>query len=269
MSKYYYVTTAAGAEFIKEFGQYAVKSLLACGVSGKDIHVVTNDKQDKELLQKLIPVSFNIYVAKENLSIAKWKYAKGKRKYSLLKAAGLYKFFPKPIKGKYMIYFDGDVLWYKKPDKFFDKYCEKTWFHHGKSLDKRSSLGKKDIDPSNYKQLSQWCSAPQAHVMVKFGAEVVPDREVVAGLYLMHPRDHKRVIKLTYKGCLENCDKFQNHEGGGDQKPMNAALCIANVDWHGGSRFFCPEHKKYFDHFFGSKSLKKIFKKKVSEIILI
>lgn len=267
MGKYYYVTTASGRKFIADFSQYAIKSLLQCNISCEDIHVVVNNKRDKRQVKGLIKENINIYIAKKDLSIAKWKYAKGKRKYSLLKAYGLSRFFPKPIVGKYMIYFDGDVLWYRNPEGFFDKYCHKTWFHHGKDLHSRSSIKKKKVDVKNFKSLSKWCSDPMAYVMVKFGAEIIPDREVVAGLYLMHPRDHEKVIKLTYKGCLENCGKFKNHEGGGDQKPLNAALAIAKVDWHGGSRFFCPEHTIFFDHFFGSKSLKRIFQKKVSEII--
>lgn len=271
MNKYYYVTTASGKKFIKTFAQYSIKSLIKTGVPISSIHVVVNTEEDKNILLSLIKEKINIYIAQRDLSIAKWKYAGGIRKYSLLKAFGLHKFFTKPLLNKYMIYFDGDVLWYKNPTSFFDERCNKTWFHHGKSLSKRSKLTKQgytidDIDISNYKMLSKWCSAPQAHLMVKYGAKIVPKREVVAGLYLLHPKDHEQVIKWTYKGCIENCGKFIKHEGGGDQKPMNAALSIAEVDWHGGSRFLCPDHKLYFDHFFGVKKNKKKFVKKWNEI---
>lgn len=273
MSKFYYVTVASGEGFIKNFTQYAVKSLIKAGISENDIHVVGNNKNDLKLLKLLFSANINFYRVEEDLSVVKWKSFRGKRKYSLLKAAALHKVFGEPIDDKCMIYFDGDVLWYRNPTSFFETKCQKTWFHHGKALNKRSEAGKKglthnDIDVNNYESLSSWCSAPQAHLMVKFGAKIVPEREVVAGLYLMHPRDHKRVLEMTYKGCLENSDKFINHEGAGDQKPMNAALAILDVDWHGGSRFFCPEHKEYFDHFFGKKDLKNIFLKKIKEMRL-
>ena len=165
-----------------------------------------------------------------------------------------------------MIYFDGDVLWYKNPTLFFDNKCEKTWFHHGKDLGKRAKIRRKHVKLNDINSLSKWISLPAAHLMIKHGAKVLPKREVVAGLYLMHPRDHMRVIKLTYKGCRENCGKFINHEGGGDQKPMNAALSILDIDWHGGSKLLCPDHKEYFDHFFGAKNLKKRFIKKVRKL---
>lgn len=273
MNKFYYVTVASGDSFIRNFTQYAVKSLLKSGIDAIDIHVVGNSDKDISLFKKIFPKEINIYELNENLSSVKWKYHGGKRKYSFLKAAALHKVFTNPIENKYMIYFDGDVLWYKNPTEFFNTKCEKTWFHHGKGLQKRSKAGKsgltsKDIDITKFESLSLWCSVPQAHLMVKFGAKKVPEREVVAGLYLMHPRDHKRVLEMTYKGCLENSDKFIKHEGAGDQKPMNAALAILGIDWHGGSRFFCPEHKEYFDHFFGKKDLKNIFLKKVKEMRL-
>ena len=116
---------------------------------------------------------------------------------------------------------------------------------------------------NDYESLSSWCSIPQAHLMIKFGAKKVPEREVVSGLYLLHPKDHKQLMYWTLKGCEENSDKFHNHEGCGEQKPMNAALLIADIDWHGGSRFLCPEHTEYFDHFFGKQDLKKVFLEKV------
>jgi hypothetical protein len=271
MNKFYYVTVASGENFIRTYTAYAVKSLIRTGVPCSGINIVGNTDSDLKLLKELLPGDINFYKLEEDLSIVKWKSFGGKRKYSLLKAAALYKFFGKPIENKYMVYFDGDVLWYKDPTSFLETKCKKTWFHHGKALNKRSEAGRKgltyrDIDVRNYISLSSWCSEPQAHLMIKFGAKIVPEREVVAGFYLLHPKDHEKVLRMTYEGCLENCDKFLTHEGAGDQKPMNAALAILEIDWHGGSRFFCPEHKEYFDHFFGKKDLKEVFSRKVKEM---
>lgn len=271
MSKYYYFTAASGENFINKFTKYSVKSLLKARVSSEDIHVAVNNKKDKNLITQILPEIQNIYLIEEDLSNVVWKYSKGKRKYSLFKSAALYKSFPKPIEGRYMIYFDGDVLWYKDPTPFFDKKCDKTWFHHGKSLKERCIAGKEgrtadQIDVTDYRDLSKWVSEPQAHLMVKFGARIVPEYEVVAGLYLLHPRDHKSFLEMTYKGCLENADKFRGHEGGGDQKPTNASLSILNIDWHGGSRFFCPEHTEYFDHYFGKDNMKRKFWNRAHEL---
>lgn len=266
MNKFYYVTVASGEMFIRTYTQWALQSLLNTGVDPELVHFVGKDKSDINLIKRLVPSLENIHRVKENIGRAKWKYHGGKRKYSLFKSAALYKCFPKPIKDKHMIYFDGDVLWYKNPHEFFETKCNKTWFHHGKDLNKRSKLSKKQVNIKKLKSLSQWISLPAAHLMIKYGATHLPDREVVAGLYLLHSRDHAAVLKLTYKGCLENSDKFIQHEGGGDQKPMNAALSVLNIDWHGGSKFFCPEHKEYFDHFFGAKDMKKTFRRKRKQI---
>jgi hypothetical protein len=264
MGKYYYFTAASGKKFINKYARISIKSLLKAGISASDIHLAINNDEDKKLVKSILPEITNLYMINEDLSHVVWKYSKGKRKYSLFKSAALHKSFPKPIEGRYMIYFDGDVLFYKDPSPFFDTKCDKTWFHHGKSLKERCPAGKAgrtvdQIDVTSYEDLSQWVSAPQAHLMVKFGAKKVPEYEVVAGLYLLHPRDHEAFLKMTYEGCLENADKFRGHEGGGDQKPTNASLSILDIDWHGGSRFFCPEHKEYFDHYFGKDDMKQKF----------
>ena len=259
MSKYYYVTAASGSKFINKFTKYAVKSLLKAGVDKSEIHISVNDREDKKLINSVLPEIDNIYMIEEDLSGVVWKYSKGRRKYSLFKSASLHKAFPEPIEDRCMIYFDGDVLFYKDPTPFFDTKCDMTWFHHGKDLAERSSLKRKKVDIKNIESLKKWCSEPMAYLMVKHGCRKLPKREVCAGLYLLHPRDHKDVLKMTYDGCVENSDKFRKHEGGGDQKPMNAALNILETDWHGGSRFFCPEHKDYFDHFFGKDNMKEKF----------
>ncbi len=266
MMEFYYVTVGTEEKFIKAYSQWAIKSLLKTGISSCSIHFVGRTNNDIALIKQLCPQLSNVHQIKERLKHVKWKYQGGKRKYSLFKSAALYKIFPDPIDGKCMVYFDGDVLWYKDPTPFFESKSSKTWFHHGKDLAKRSKITRKQVNIKKLKSLSQWVSLPQAHLMIKHGATKLPAREVVAGFYLLHPRDHAQVLRLTYKGCQENTDKFIGHEGEGDQKPMNAALSIMKVDWHGGSRFFCPEHKEYFDHFFGAKNMKKIFAKKVKKL---
>ena len=258
MSKFYYVTVATGRGFISDFTKYALRSLIKTGIDISDIHFVGNNHDDVKLIKKKV-AGINIHSIAEDLSHVKWTVFGKKRKYSLFKAAALYKVFGSPIKNQCMIYFDGDVLWYNDPTPFFLKKCERTWFHHGKDLSKRAKVKKKDVDVSDIRSLQKWVSLPCAHLMVKYGTKIIPDREVVAGFYLLHPRDHKAVLRKTYEFCLENADKFVKHEGAGDQKPMNAALCHLGVDWHGGSRFFCPEHTKYFDHFFGKKNMKNEF----------
>jgi len=266
MGKYYYFTAASGSKFINKFTKYSLGSLLKAGIDASDIHVAINNKEDRKLMTSVLPEITNLYMVNEDLSNVVWKYSKGKRKYSLFKSAALYKVFPKPIEGKYMIYFDGDVLWYKDPSPFFDTKCNKTWFHHGKDLAERSKLKKGQIDINNLDSLKQWCSEPMAYLMVKHGCKKIPDREVVAGLYLLHPRDHEALLKLIYEGCLENSTQFRKHEGGGDQKPTNAALNILEVNWHGGSRFFCPEHIEYFDHYFGKDDMKQKFWDRVKKL---
>lgn len=266
MSKYYYVTVASGSAFIKDYTQYAVKSLLKAGVDSSDIHVALNTKSDYKMFQKLVPQISNLYLVNEDLSIAKWQKFGGKRRYSLLKAAALYKVFGKPKEGKTLVYFDGDVLWYKNPEPFLDKHSDKTWFHHGKCLEKRAKIKKNKVDISSVNSLSKWCSLPMAHLIVKWGGKVLPTREVVAGFYILHPKDHEAVLKKTYEGCIENSDKFGRHEGCGDQKPMNAALTVLGIDWEGGSRFFCPDHEQYFDHFFGKNDLKTVFHKRAKKM---
>jgi len=264
---YYYVTVGTSEKFLDTYTVHAIKSLIKTGVPEDSIHFVGGSDFDVKFIQKRIGgKKINYHIIEEDLSNVKWKYSKGKRKYSLFKAAALYKTFTNPIKGRHMVYFDGDVLWYKDPREFFDSKNKKTWFHHGKDLAKRSKKKASEINIKSFKSLKQWCSEPMAYLMIKYGVNKLPKREVVAGFYLLHERDHEKVLKLTYKGCLRNSTKFARHEGGGDQKPMNAALCILNIDWHGGSRFFCPEHKEYFDHFFGKDNMKNIFLNKARSL---
>lgn len=265
IDSFYYVTAGTGEGFLRKFTIPSIKSLVKTRVFYKDIHVVVNTKQDKAIVEEATPKA-NIHRISEDLKKVKWKIFNEIRKYSLFKAAALHKVFPEPIPDRCMIYFDGDVLWYKNPRAFFKTKSDKTWFHHGKELEKRARIRREDVRMDELKKLEKWISLPCAYLMVKHGATKLPDREAVAGLYLLHPRDHKDVLRLTYQYCLENADRFVDHEGAGDQKPMNAALNVLEVDWHGGSRFFCPEHEEYFNHYFGKSEMKKKFKKKAKEL---
>lgn len=268
MGKFYYATAGTQKEFLGGYTVWALRSLLKAGVSSDDIHFIGRSKDDIKYIHKHVPQIDHLHRVEEDLSYVKWKYMKGKRKYALFKAAGMHKVFTKPIPDRYLIHFDGDVLWYKNPEPFFETKCDKTWYHHGKSLEKRASIKREKVDITDVKSLSKWISLPSAHLMVKYGIKKLPEREVVSGLYLLHPRDHEKLLELTYKGTKENATMFVQHEGEGEQKPMNAALSILNIDWHGGSKFFCPEHVEYFDHFFGAKERKEVFLKKVKQLNL-
>ena len=55
-----YITCASGRDFIKNKSQYAVKSLLRCGISNEYLHVVVNTPEDESLFKKLVPDVKNI-----------------------------------------------------------------------------------------------------------------------------------------------------------------------------------------------------------------
>jgi len=267
LNGFYYVTAASGEEHITTYAQYALKSLIKTGVSIENIYCVSNTKKDSQIIKKLVPNLKNIHIVNEKIDHIPWPYLQGKRKYSVFKSAALYKCFTKPMGDKCMIYFDTDVLFFKNPSEFLKTKWHKTWFHHGKDLKtvvvRKSRAGRKmkksEVDVNNYGSLSKWVSAPAAWCMIKHGAKILPDREAVAGFYLLRPEDHEKLLELTYENCLEIVKKFKDHVDVGDQKPMNAALNILEINWHGGDRFSCPEHLKYFDHYFGGKSYKKRF----------
>lgn len=259
MVDYFYVTVGSGPKYIRDFTKPSVQSLLRSGISCDQIHVVGNTKDDMEMIHEQLPNIKYTYQASQSLNNVKWTSFNFKRRYSYLKSAALSKFFNTYEPYKHMVYFDGDVLWYSNPEPFFDKKCEKTWFHHGKDLQKKASIKRKKVKLGSFKSLKQWCSDPMAYLLAEHGAEYLPSREVVAGLCLLHPNDRKKILKKTFEFCNENKIKFVDHEGAGDQKPMNAALAHLGIDWHGGSKFFCPEHKEYFDHFFGKDKEKEEF----------
>jgi len=263
---FYYVTAASGKSHIIQYAQYALRSLIRTGVSVEDIYCVVNTQKDLKTVKKLVPSLKNIYVVNEKIDHIRWTYMGGKRKYSVFKAAGLYRCI-EPIKDKCMVYFDTDVLFFKDPSEFLRTKWHKTWFHHGKDLEtvsvRKSRAGRKmkksEVNINNFKSLSRWVSAPAAWCMIKHKAKRLPDKEAVAGFYILRPEDHKKLLKLTYENCLGIVKQFRNHADVGDQKPMNAALNILGIDWHGGDRFACPEHLEYFEHYFGTKSRKREF----------
>jgi len=271
---FYYVTAATGIKHINEYAKFALKSLIKSGIPYNDIYCVVNTVEDMKELNRLIPDLINVYSINEDLSHIKWKAHNGKRKYSVFKSAALAKCFPKPKKEKAMVYFDTDVLFFKNPEEFLKTKCERTWFHHGKNLEsvsvRKSRAGrlmkKSEVNINDYKSLSKWVSAPAAFCMIKHKCKRLPDKEAVAGFYILHPRDHEKLLKLTYRNCLYISQRFDTNCDVGDQKPMNAALNILEIDWHGGDRFKCPEHLEYFNHFFGVKSMKTDFNNKIKEL---
>lgn len=265
---FYYVTMGSGEGFIKNKMQYAVRSLMNANVDSNSIHVIVNSKQDRRFFRNLVPDIKNVYELNEDLDKYKWRYMGGKRKFAVMKSAGIHKVFPKPIADKYLVMFDGDVLWYKNPTEFLSDKKEKTWFHHGKGLNKRASILKHKINVSDVRSVSKWCRPALAYLLVKYGVTEMPDREVCSGFYILHPRDHEVLPKESYNGCRLISNLFTKDGSAGEQCPLNAALCKLKTDWHGGSRFFCPEHVNYFDHFFGDKDWKIKFDTKVKEMRL-
>lgn len=272
LTGFYYVTAATGENHIKEYAQYALKSLIKTGVNISDIYCVVNALEELKLVNKLIPDLLNVFCINEDLSKIKWTVHNGKRKFSVFKSGALYKCFPKPKTDKAMVYFDTDVLFFKNPEPFLKTKCERTWFHHKKILEdvsiRKSRAGrlmkKSEVNINDYNSLSKWVSAPAAYCMIKHKAKKLPDREAVAGFYILHPRDHEKLLSLTYRNCLDIVKEFPNHTDVGDQKPMNAALNILEINW------WCDENKnessKFFDHFYGTKSKKTEFFKKIKEL---
>lgn len=274
MNPYYYVTCMTQKNFIKEYGRYALISLLKCGIKPEDIHVCVLEHHDVDVIRRYIEEPVKIHICPIDLSHVKWTYEGGKRKYSLFKIHALNVAFPRPIKDRRMVYFDGDVLWFKDPKEFFMKWWDCTWFHHGKDYSikamKKFGITEKDVNVNDYKSFSKWVPAPTAHLLMKYGMSHFPKRECVAGLYVLHPRDHEILLRTTYVFTEEisHMDVFTQHWGAGDQKPMNAALNRLNIYWCGGSRFECPEHKEFFFHYFGDQEQKKAFHRKVKEMNL-
>lgn len=270
---FYYVACATGEKHILEEAQYSLKSLIKTGVPVEDIYFIVNTEKDKKVIADCISELTNVFVADIDLSIVKWRYMRGRRKFSFFKAASLKKFFAEPKSDRHMVYFDTDVLFFKNPFDFLFKRKDKTWFHHGKinaKVSKKRNNGKpikaKNINMKKKKSLSIWVSEPCAYLMIKHGAKKLPPRQVCAGFYILHPSDHSKLIKTTYKYCKEIVGKFINSPDVGDQKPMNAAISVLDIDYAGGSRFECPEHIEYFNHYFGKKKQKNDFKKKIQEL---
>ena len=267
-----YITSASGEEFIKSTAYYAVKSLLLTGVSPDNVHVAVNTKQDRNLFKNLIPELKNIHVLKVDINKYKWQYMKGKRRYATLKPYGILKVFPggdpNPI-----VMFDGDVLWYKDPTPLLSTKSDTTWFHHGKGLEKRAIRGsniihRHEVNMKNIKSLSKWCRYAFAFLLIKYKVDKLPEREVNSGFYILHPNDQCDVPRCDLEGCniLASNKHLRRDGSAGEQCPLNAALCKLETKWEGGSRFLCPEHEEYFDHFFGAKEWKKKFRKKLKKL---
>jgi hypothetical protein len=219
------------------------------------------------MIKTLVPKLKHVSIMNIKYKHVKWTYMKGKRKFSYFKAGAMYVLAKSKLSGKYIVSFDGDVLFYKDPKPFLQTKSEKTWFHHGKDLQKRCSVPKNAIDTQDYNSVKQWIEESWAYLSIKHNIPL-PDREVVAGFYLLHPRDY-RLLGLTWQYVQEISNMFIKGAGkgsAGEQKPFNAALSKLNIDWHGGSRFFCPEHKEYFDHFFGARDQKQAFRHKVKKL---
>lgn len=270
---FYYVACATGRKHILAEAQCSLKSLIKTGVPVEDIYFIVNTEKDKKVIAGCIPELTNIFIANIDLSIVKWRYMKGRRKFSFFKAASLKKFFAKPKIDRHMVYFDTDVLFFKNPFDFLIRHKDKTWFHHGKineivavKRNKGKPIKAKNIDINKMSSLSIWVSKPCAYLMIKHGATKLPPRQVCAGFYILHPDDHSKLIKTTYKYCKEIAGKFIKSPDVGDQKPMNAAISVLDIDYTGGSRFDCPDHIDYFEHYFGTKGRKRDFYNKIKEI---
>lgn len=269
---YYYVICASGKDYIGRYAQYAAKSILRAGVDSTNLHICVNTKEDRRVFKRLVPKTINLHLIQEDIDWVKWTYCGKIRRYSLFKIAALYKTFPKPVSGKALVYLDGDVLFFKNPKPFFDKINHKTWFHHGKDYSFRAvrdyGITEEDVDVEDYDSLSKWVPGPTAYLLLKYGMSYFPKTEAVAGLYVLHPRDHAKLLAKTYKYTLEIAKnpKFMRHPGAGDQKPMNAALNVLNIDWHGGHRKAWSECADYMYHYFGIKDMKNRFRVKVKEL---
>ena len=79
MDQFYYVTVAAGTNYIKNEAQYALRSLLKTGVAPENVHCVVQSKTEQQLVCKLVSPDINVHVLKEDLSSVVWKYQGGKR----------------------------------------------------------------------------------------------------------------------------------------------------------------------------------------------
>lgn len=274
LEKYYYITCATGIEYIRKYSQFAVKSLLRVGILPSNIHVCIRTKEEQKEFKKLISEDVHFHRVQEDLSNIRWTYFGGLRKYSVFKIGAIVKVFPEPILGKFLVYFDGDVLFFKNPEPFFDTINSKTWFHHVKDYSGRAkknySITEKEIDVKNCESLSKWIPSTMVYLLLKYGMSYLPRTHACAGLYVLHPRDHKLVLAKTYEFTREiaSLRKFDKDPSVGDQKPMNAVLSIFDIDWHGGHKGQMKDCQNYMAHYFGIKVMKDGFYKKVEELDL-
>jgi len=263
----YYVTAGEDPSFLTNYTLHSIRSLYETGIDPDKIHICVGSKTSRNLCKLKLPSSIkNIHKVKVDLSHVRWTYDGGKRKYSLFKIAALHEVFGRAVPRSTMVYFDGDVLWFKNPNEWLERRAHKTWFHHGKEYKIKARLPRDKVDTKDYKSLSKWVPDVTAYLLLKYGAKRFPVRELVAGFYILHPMVQSEVLRLTHKFTQEisRTPQFNRSSGAGDQKPMNAALNILNINYHGGSRFDCLDHSKYFIHYFGTQQMKAAFRKQLN-----
>jgi hypothetical protein len=255
MSKFNYVTCGTGS-YVGGYTLYAVKSLLKAGLAGECISVIVSNKEESVLFDNLLPKA-NIKIP--GIDMGPVRKLDHKRQGFFFKAASLH-LCTKPEKGKFLVHFDGDVLFFKDPTEFLDRYTEKTWFHHGKSLEKNRTP-RSQINIKDKKMVGGYLgSVPAGYMFVEHGVKKLPEREGNTGMYIMHPHDHEAIYKLTYDLYIDYMKKFPKCKIE-DQKVFNTAMCILGTDWHGGSRWLCLDHEEYFNHFIcgdGKKRFRKL-----------
>lgn len=272
LGEYYYITCATGIEYIRQYSQFAIKSLLRTGVAPSDIHVCIRTKEERRELKRLVSKRIHFHRVQEDLSRVRWTYFGGLRKYSVFKIGAIVKTFPESSPGKSLVYFDGDVLFFKNPKPFFDTINNKTWFHHIKDYSFRATkdygITEEEIDVKNYDSLSKWVPSTMAYLFLKYGMPSFPRVHACAGLYVLHPRDHKLLLSKTYEFTQEiaSLRRFDRDSTVGDQKPMNAVLNIFSINWHGGHKREMRDCQNYMDHYFGIKPMKDRFYKKIEEL---
>jgi hypothetical protein len=278
INDYYYATCATGSDYIEKYSQFAVRSLLRSGVNSSKIHVCVRTEEDRKKFSEFVPERVVCHEVAEDLSKVRWKYSAGLRRYSLFKIGALAKTFPVPVcdesLGKSLVYFDGDVLFFRDPTPFFDKVNNKTWFHHVKDYSFRASrdfgITERDVDVNSFDSLSRWVPPVMAHLLLKYtvSSRRLPKTHACAGLFVLHPKDHELILSKTYEYTKEiaGLSRFDNDSSVGDQKPMNAVLSIFNVDWHGGHKDQFADCQNYMNHYFGIDEMKQAYYKKVKEL---
>jgi len=131
MSSFEYVTVATGEDYIRSCTVLSVKSLVYSGVKESCIKVIVNSEQESFYFDGILPSS-SLIIA--DIDMSPVSLFRTRNQGLFFKTRGLRKCVPSPQSGKYLVHFDGDVLWFSNPENFLQQYVEKTWFHHGKGL---------------------------------------------------------------------------------------------------------------------------------------